>query len=442
MQNAKCKMQNDGEPLSIFNFQFSILNECNPNSEIASGNIVQNSAIDNSTIMLNTEVTNDSILQNSEMAGDSGAFDAEIARDEALVYSDSGYIDERQKQFRVVGMVLFFISIGLCALRLCIAALSQAGVNIGYADGYLVDFVFGMLMQVGIMFLLPYLVYRFVLKKSVGKVLEFSSLRRTSGINVILSVALGFCAFFVTIGISLIWQIFLGALGFKATPDAEPNSNVGGLILTIFVVGVLPGFCEEWAFRGGFLTTLSQNYSRKATLIVCGITFGLFHQNISQLLYTALMGMLLAHLVMVCKSIIPAMIVHFMNNTIGTYLSYSGPLGWVGSGFFEFLSSHFFVTVLIFLTAVCAGIWLVGVIQKVNTTGIELPLPHLHQMTLNLATVVPVTLPSKVLTGTPDIDNIGTVKQKYTPALADYTFYIGAIAVTLLSTIFTFVWGI
>ena len=95
--------------------------------------------------------------------------------------------------------------------------------------------------------------------------------------------------------------------------------------MSIVLVAILPGFCEEFVHRGLLVKGFSE-LGVKKTIIYSGLLFGLMHLNISQFFYATLIGCLLVVLVMASGSIIPAMIVHFMNNLINVYLSYAEDL--------------------------------------------------------------------------------------------------------------------
>ncbi|MCL1945471.1 MAG: CPBP family intramembrane metalloprotease [Firmicutes bacterium] len=364
------------------------------------------------------------------------------SKDDTLLLEINHKLDKsqlvQQRTFRLVGLVMFLVSMGLCVLRLSVAFLSNIGVDTSFADGLLVDFLFGLAMQVGFMLILPYFVYKYGLKKTTRQVFLFGNVNRTRLSNILMSVALGFCCFVATIALSMIWRIFIEALGYHTSTSSLPNASVGGLLLSIFVVGVLPSICEEWTFRGGFLTVVNQHFGKKATVLICGIAFGLFHQNILQVFYTAMIGMLLVHLTLTTKSIVPAMIIHFINNSTGTYLSYAQGLGWFGQNFYNLLSTNLIVTTVMFFLVFGIGILLIGLMNNINTEPQKIK-PKSTGLMLNLATVTPIVLPSTVLTGTPDIEL--SCISKYTPTLRDYSFFVGAVVVTVLSTVFSYVWG-
>jgi len=85
------------------------------------------------------------------------------------------------------------------------------------------------------------------------------------------------------------------------------------IFIPILIGAVIPAFCEEIFFRGLLQTSLSQ-FSKWTMILVPSILFGLFHSQIAFLIPQILIGVYLAILTYYSGSIIPAMIVHFLNN--------------------------------------------------------------------------------------------------------------------------------
>ena len=92
-------------------------------------------------------------------------------------------------------------------------------------------------------------------------------------------------------------------------------------IITILLAApVFAPIFEELFFRG----TLFRNVSRHGTwglMIICGITFGIWHGNYPQFLFASSMGFFSCFLFEKTKSVIPSMIVHFIINSIGSFMS-------------------------------------------------------------------------------------------------------------------------
>ncbi len=85
----------------------------------------------------------------------------------------------------------------------------------------------------------------------------------------------------------------------------------------LLLVAVLPGICEEIAFRGVLLHALRRRFHPVLLCLVVGAVFGLFHMALVRLLPTAAIGVVLAALTLMTGSIFPAMLWHALNNAIG-----------------------------------------------------------------------------------------------------------------------------
>lgn len=82
----------------------------------------------------------------------------------------------------------------------------------------------------------------------------------------------------------------------------------------LLLVSVLPGICEEIAFRGVFLHALRRKFHPVVLCLVVGGVFGLFHISLIRLLPTAALGVLLAAVTLITGSLFPAMLWHALNN--------------------------------------------------------------------------------------------------------------------------------
>ena len=343
-------------------------------------------------------------------------------------------LEQRQKQFRATGMVLFEVSAGLLVARIV------AGLLSGAINDTLLDVIFNVLMQVVFLLIGPFLIYKLALKKSFFQVLSFSNVRKPDWYIMLLCIPLGICCFIATIGISTIWQVILVLMGY--TPGgggAYPETfSAWLLLLNIFLTGVLPGICEEFTNRGGLVTTMRGSFNNAQTILLCGLMFGLFHQNITQIVYTFLFGMLMTALVLKTKSIFPAMAVHFINNSLSVYLDYADAYSLPLGGFFDavnnLLGSNFVLAVFLWALVSGAGALIFFVILKLAKKGKSKGLDSAFSSGIRIteAEGEPVTDD-----GTPLED-----KMLYKPVLRDWAFYIGALAMTAVTTIFTFIWGL
>lgn len=92
------------------------------------------------------------------------------------------------------------------------------------------------------------------------------------------------------------------------------NSRIQILLFTLNVA-ILPAIFEELLFRKAILTMLSK-YGNVAAILISSVCFGLIHQNLTQGVFAFFMGIVLSFITLKTKSIIPAMIIHFLNNFV------------------------------------------------------------------------------------------------------------------------------
>ena len=85
--------------------------------------------------------------------------------------------------------------------------------------------------------------------------------------------------------------------------------------LYYLTVAVLPAFAEEFAFRGVVMGSL-RKYSDALALLVSSAAFALMHGNFVQLPFTFCCGMVFGFLVIKTNSLLPAIIIHFLNNAL------------------------------------------------------------------------------------------------------------------------------
>lgn len=131
-----------------------------------------------------------------------------------------------------------------------------------------------------------------------------------------------FCATFTNEIITLVSK--LCNKGFSDRVE-EIMSNSTPISLVLFVAIIGPVF-EELIFRGLLLKKL-RVYGDKTAIIYTAIAFGLFHTNISQILFAAVIGLVLAYVVCNTNNIKYSIIIHIIINmmsSIATIISTAG----------------------------------------------------------------------------------------------------------------------
>ena len=131
-----------------------------------------------------------------------------------------------------------------------------------------------------------------------------------------------FCATFTNEIITLISKVCNKEFSDRVE---EMMSNSTPIPLILFVAIIGPIF-EELIFRGLLLKKL-RVYGDKTAIIYTSIAFGLFHTNISQILFAAVIGVVLGYVVCKTNNIKYSIMIHIIINmlsSIATIISTSG----------------------------------------------------------------------------------------------------------------------
>ena len=341
---------------------------------------------------------------------------------------------DKQKTVFAAGMVMLEVAACLLLARLVLPYIMDLFPALDeFTEDLVSTVIFDFMVQILALLVIPFLIYKFYLKKSTKEVLYMSNVRRTDARIYILSFLLGIVAVILTMYVSTVWQTMLAMFGYDISSSSPmPDKfQLWHLLLMIFLTAVLPAICEEFTNRGIFLSAMRSCFSETATILIGGIAFGLFHQYITQTFYTALMGMLLTYLVLKTRSIIPAAIVHFTNNFISVIMNFattylqSDPCTFIinlvtSSALFNFLVLAVSVALLVVL------LYYINRIYGKYYTG-------------NYAEYLK-TGDAKYLNNVACYWNTGDVK--YVMSNREKVCYFGAIAVTAVYTVFTFIWGL
>lgn len=87
-------------------------------------------------------------------------------------------------------------------------------------------------------------------------------------------------------------------------------------VIAILVVALAPAICEELMFRGYILGAMTNKYKIGSAITVAAIIFGMYHMSVSRFFPTALLGALQCYFAVKTESILPGMIMHFINNAL------------------------------------------------------------------------------------------------------------------------------
>lgn len=313
------------------------------------------------------------------------------------------------------------------------------------------DAIITPIIQIVINFGVPFAVYFFYLKMKPKQIFVESNFKRVRWYQYLLAVALGVCVFTTTMIVASVWSSLLDLLGYTNTSgsvDLPTVFNGGYFVAEILLTALLPAFCEEFLMRGMLVNSLKKAQNTVFAILVGGVLFGLFHQNIRQFFYASCMGFLMVFLTLKFRSIFPAMIVHFMNNFLNIYTNYATTYDWFGANAINGLfSGSVLASVVLIMLAICGvGIVLLMLFLRSRdktVEQIEVVKNSAFDNTNNRVVLFGEENQQKV----EELEMVDLVygdnapKSEFKPRLRDNMFLIGGIVLSTLTTLFTFIWG-
>lgn len=328
--------------------------------------------------------------------------------------------------------VIFSIS----AIWLVLMRIVFSYVNVG---DYLTEWLFSFSVQVIGMGVIPLVLYRFWVKEDPFRAFCFK--RKLSPIVYVFTVGLGILMSFLLTSVSAVFQTILQLIGYTQTNSpgtVYPQTGaVGILVMELITTALLPGIFEEINYRGLGSRMLEEVEDERMKIVFIGLLFGLGHQFIGQTGYAFVAGMVLAYLIIKTRSIIPGMIVHFINNAVSVLGEYSSQTTGIFYGirenvfsvvFNNFLFLLLFTAVLIILTIV-----LLRLIKKYSQSEERVAVEEKDEY----------YYPNKKQYVDDIFGDLEVVRETVKPSARWYEYapLYGAVAIMLVNTLFTFVWG-
>lgn len=374
-----------------------------------------------------------------------------------------------QKTNRIFGTYfIYFICMALfCVMRI----LSELGVFNAIKSPELRSVVTTLIIQIGIMFLLPLILCCIFFRKTPKSVIRHNEYKSIGLKAVIICFALGILIYFLNVAISAVSNGVIESFGYKSHAITEKSSltPVQLFFLELFLIAILPAICEEFLHRGVLLQGI-RSLGYKKAIIISGVLFGLIHFSITQTIYATVIGILLGFVAIVSKSIVPAVIIHFTNNALSLYLSFASANGWFGGKAYNYIIKFListspilsFIACMSFLVVISTAIvFLIYLLYKYTTlkyvqkeidNKIRQAMaesnnknPVFFEGTKKVQEVVETSYTLNLYT--PQIESpvdMMLPKQPniYKPNLKDKIFLYGSAVLGVLVTIFTFIWGL
>lgn len=105
-------------------------------------------------------------------------------------------------------------------------------------------------------------------------------------------------------------------LGYELTQGETPEPDSIFSCVTLFIaVSIVPAICEEFAMRCCSLGVL-RKYGTGFAVFTVSVVFGLLHGNVIQFVFAFLIGLILGYVTVRTESIVPAILIHALNNAI------------------------------------------------------------------------------------------------------------------------------
>lgn len=201
-----------------------------------------------------------------------------------------------------------------------------------YGTSLIVSFMgsisYPMLLQIFAQALLviPSMIYALVHKMSIPKMVR---MKKTRPVNFIMAILVLACSYPVIMVLNLISMFFVE----NAVTDTMSYMLTNyGFFLPFFIVAVMPGFAEEFLFRGVVYSGYSKSYP-VAGLLISAAAFGLMHGNFNQMPYAMFLGAVFVLMLEATDSIWVTMFMHFLLNGANVIMMYvAGPEAYMEGG--------------------------------------------------------------------------------------------------------------
>lgn len=123
--------------------------------------------------------------------------------------------------------------------------------------------------------------------------------------------------------VSNIFLDVLSRLGFDMSLDiVDTTENVGAYFAGLLLLAVLPAISEEFLMRGVVLNAASRKRDYSYAILITAGMFSLMHGNPIQTVHQFFLGMVLAYVVLVSRSLWAGILLHFFNNFLSLTLEF------------------------------------------------------------------------------------------------------------------------
>ncbi len=127
------------------------------------------------------------------------------------------------------------------------------------------------------------------------------------------------------------------------------NTDIYSTILALVAIALAPAVCEEIAFRGLAMGNFA-DFGQGFAILLSSVFFGMMHGTLSGMIFAFTIGCLFGCIRKKSGSLVPSMIVHFLNNAYAVFLIVF--MKWVGDKTIYALFTFVFMIVMFVLFVV------------------------------------------------------------------------------------------
>lgn len=192
--------------------------------------------------------------------------------------------------------------------------------------------------------MVPGLIYLKLSKNHISDVIKVSSVKP---VMLILITLMGMgIAMVANIASDMVTSNF-SLIGIEFNLDMDSSSSsVFTNVLYVISTALTPAFAEEFGFRGILMGTL-RKYGDSFAIIVSAIMFGAMHGNIIQIPFAFILGLIFGYVDCKTNSIIPSIVIHFVNNFYAVILDILQSQGTVSNRTFAIINLSLFIAFLV-----------------------------------------------------------------------------------------------
>jgi len=338
--------------------------------------------------------------------------------------------------------IIYFLAISLVAILFVLG-------HLGIVQN---DILSSFLIQVVVMFAIPMLMYTLFVSKNFKKTFEDTGFKKISKKMILVSIGLGLILYCLNTFIADIFSAFISLFGYEKISTSQTITLNYEFLLKEFILScILPGICEEFLHRGIMLHAAKKTANPRFCLIISSILFGLVHLNINQFFYAAILGTLIGFVGLVSNSIFPCMIIHFMNNFLGSFIFYGSKLNWPITSLIMKLTNSIYASPITLIIVMLIGIPCLLYLYKIlikhlakEQTKMKMQ-AIVKELKMNNVTIEEaqekINMVNSVLTQSYNLkilENKGKNKLKF----MDKMFIVSSIILGTLITISSFIWGV